>query len=203
MSRYDDFIRRVEVEAEEEGPAAVAELKAFRDYYRVGSRLAARRRQLEWTQAYLSGLTGIRQSEISRIERAVGNPTLLTLSRLASALSIELWSQEPEAERPPRSEEPADFTNLMEWIFARGLLTSLPRPRRRAVLLWELQRRRHIAGPSLQELEKGSASPVEGWLSSLDQISRLSEVLDAALVAEGSANADECAAHTEAVHVKR
>ena len=35
MSRYDDFVRRVEIEAEAEGPEAIAELQAFRDYYRL------------------------------------------------------------------------------------------------------------------------------------------------------------------------
>ena len=93
MSRYDDFVRRVEAEAEAEGPEAVAQLQAFRDYYRLGRRLAGRRRELHLTQMQLAGLTGIRQSEISRIERAVGNPTLLTLSRLASALQIDLWDE--------------------------------------------------------------------------------------------------------------
>lgn len=104
MSLYEEFGRRVEAEAEAEGPEAVAQLQAFRDYYRVGRQLAARRRQLHWTQTHLAELTGIRQSEISRIERAVGNPTLLTISRLTSALgmgvSCEVAGSSPAASEP-------------------------------------------------------------------------------------------------------
>ena len=42
------------------------------------------------TQAELSGLTGIPQADISRIERGAGNPTESTLQRLAHALNSRL-----------------------------------------------------------------------------------------------------------------
>jgi ribosome-binding protein aMBF1 (putative translation factor) len=42
------------------------------------------------TQAELSGLTGIPQSDISRIERGAANPTESTLQRLAYALNGRL-----------------------------------------------------------------------------------------------------------------
>ena len=42
------------------------------------------------TQAELSGLAGIPQADISRIERGAGNPTESTMQRLAHALSKRL-----------------------------------------------------------------------------------------------------------------
>jgi DNA-binding XRE family transcriptional regulator len=42
------------------------------------------------TQAELSGLTGIPQADISRIERGAGNPTESTMQRLAHALNGRL-----------------------------------------------------------------------------------------------------------------
>jgi XRE family transcriptional regulator, regulator of sulfur utilization len=42
------------------------------------------------TQAQLSGLTGIPQADISRIERGAGNPTESTMQRLAHALNGRL-----------------------------------------------------------------------------------------------------------------
>ncbi len=42
------------------------------------------------TQAQLSGLTGIPQADISRIERGAGNPTESTMQRLAHAVNGRL-----------------------------------------------------------------------------------------------------------------
>ena len=94
MSRFDEFLRRVEVGAEAEGPEAVAELEAFRDHYRLARELARRRQALRWTQLHLAEVSGIPQSEISRIERGRANPTLLTVSRLSRALGVQLCVQE-------------------------------------------------------------------------------------------------------------
>ena len=90
MSRYADFQARVEAEAKAEGSQAVAELRAYREYYRLARQLAGRRRELGWSQTRLSSLTGVQQSEISRIEQGRANPTFLTLSRLTSALGMAL-----------------------------------------------------------------------------------------------------------------
>ncbi len=56
----------------------------------LGAQLAAARNVLRLSQQRLSDLTGIQQSEISRIERGIANPTTLTLARLASALGRRL-----------------------------------------------------------------------------------------------------------------
>ena len=56
----------------------------------LGALLANARSQQSLTQPVLSKLTGIQQSEISRIESGVGNPTAATLLRLADALGLKL-----------------------------------------------------------------------------------------------------------------
>ena len=52
----------------------------------LGNLLAEARKASHLTQPALSDVSGIQQSEISRIERGVGNPTASTLNRLAAAL---------------------------------------------------------------------------------------------------------------------
>lgn len=90
MSRYEDYVRKVEAEAEESGPQAVAELEAFREYYRIARQICHLRRERGLNQTQLAERAGICQSEISRIEQARGNPTLVTLTRVTSALGVPL-----------------------------------------------------------------------------------------------------------------
>lgn len=80
-------------------PAAVRAFeRASRDHFRqarlesfgIGKRLADRRHELRVSQRDLAAQAGIPQAEISRIERGLGNPTLLTLARLAEALNLEV-----------------------------------------------------------------------------------------------------------------
>ena len=52
----------------------------------LGVALATARKARCLTQVALSELAGIQQAEISRIERGAGNPTAVTLLRLADAL---------------------------------------------------------------------------------------------------------------------
>lgn len=56
----------------------------------LGAMLASARKAKSLTQPALSQLTGIQQAEISRIECGVGNPTAMTLLRLADALEQKL-----------------------------------------------------------------------------------------------------------------
>ena len=57
---------------------------------RVGTALQAARAQLGISQKQLAALSGIDQSDISKIERGVANPSLSTLERLAKALGGSL-----------------------------------------------------------------------------------------------------------------
>jgi ribosome-binding protein aMBF1 (putative translation factor) len=63
----------------------------------LGAKLAEARSELRLSQQRLSEITGIQQSEISRIERGVANPTALTLTRLAGALGRNLTLTRREA----------------------------------------------------------------------------------------------------------
>jgi hypothetical protein len=86
-TKFSDYLAESEAaDTPEEGAvramfaAGVALVLQFRDAG-VGQGL---------TQSELSGLTGIPQADISRIERGAGNPTESTLQRLAHALNGRL-----------------------------------------------------------------------------------------------------------------
>jgi len=90
MTTFDDFIAELEAEARAGGPAAVAELEAFRLHFSLARQLAAQRRALHLTQKQLAEMTGVDQAEISRIERGQANPTAATLGMLTRALGVDV-----------------------------------------------------------------------------------------------------------------
>ena len=90
MTTYEEFHTQVVAEAEAEGPEAIAQLCTFEDRYRLASDLIGLRRARSMTQQQLAAASGIRQSEISRIEGGNGNPTLKTIGALARALGAVL-----------------------------------------------------------------------------------------------------------------
>ena len=51
------------------------------------------RKKAHMTQIDLSRKTGIYQADISKIERGIGNPSLLTLKRLADGLGMDIYMQ--------------------------------------------------------------------------------------------------------------
>lgn len=93
--RFEEYVRHVEAEAADAGPAAQRQLALFRSHYRLARQLIERRRALGLTQEQLADAAEVRQSEISRIENGRGNPTVLTLARLADALGLEVSLQVP------------------------------------------------------------------------------------------------------------
>jgi DNA-binding XRE family transcriptional regulator len=84
------FMDDLEREAREEGSAAVAELEALHEYFGLIGELIKLRRARRLTQKQLETLTGIPQSEISRIESGRANPTLATLRTLVRAPGGEI-----------------------------------------------------------------------------------------------------------------
>lgn len=56
----------------------------------IGEKLTRVREAVGITQAELSKTTGIYQADISKIERGLANPSLLTLKRLADGLEMKL-----------------------------------------------------------------------------------------------------------------
>jgi ribosome-binding protein aMBF1 (putative translation factor) len=85
-TKFSQFMRELKREAEVEGPEAIAELRYFRERFRLARRFAEARRKRGWTQAKLAAKTGLNQSEISNIESGQANPTYKTLQTVASAL---------------------------------------------------------------------------------------------------------------------
>ncbi|MBO4845409.1 MAG: helix-turn-helix transcriptional regulator [Lachnospiraceae bacterium] len=56
----------------------------------VGNAVAAARAKKGLSQKELAEITGIDQSDLSKIERGVANPSIGTLSRIAEAMDAEL-----------------------------------------------------------------------------------------------------------------
>ncbi|MEI6226953.1 MAG: helix-turn-helix transcriptional regulator [Deltaproteobacteria bacterium] len=88
--KFAEFMKEVEAEARREGPEAVAEARALESHFRLAAEFIALRKHRNLTQRQLSSLSGIQQSEISRIEAARANPTLGTLRVVAGALGADI-----------------------------------------------------------------------------------------------------------------
>ncbi len=83
---FDQLIEDIELEAENEGPQAVRELEQFRQEFSLASQLIEIRWEGKLSQRELASLSGIPQSEISRIETGASNPTYATISALLRPL---------------------------------------------------------------------------------------------------------------------
>lgn len=71
-------------------PAFAAEYEAMRPEYEAVRALVAARIETGMTQKELSEKTGIRQSNLSRIENGTSSPTVETLSRIAAGMGKRL-----------------------------------------------------------------------------------------------------------------
>lgn len=56
----------------------------------IAYKLTVAREQSKLTQKELSEKTGIYQADISKLERGIGNPSVLTLKRLAEGMGMDL-----------------------------------------------------------------------------------------------------------------
>ena len=66
------------------------EYEALSPEYEIAKMLIACRNSGNLTQKQLSELTGIDQSDISKIENGNANPSIKTLTRIASAMNMNL-----------------------------------------------------------------------------------------------------------------
>ncbi len=87
---WEQFWQELVAEVEARGPQAVVEFKAQGDRYRLGADISILRRRAGITQAKLAELSGIDQSDLSRIERGAGNPTYETLCRIAQHVAARV-----------------------------------------------------------------------------------------------------------------
>lgn len=83
---FDNLMQQIGEEARSEGPESVAELAALHMRFKLASDVLGQRRKLGLSQAALARKCGIPQADISRIERAQGNPTIATIEKLVGAL---------------------------------------------------------------------------------------------------------------------
>lgn len=71
-------------------PELKAAYYALEPEYKIAESLIKARLAKKWTQEELAAKAGVTQNTITRLESGVTNPTLGTLSRVASALGKEL-----------------------------------------------------------------------------------------------------------------
>ena len=92
-SSFTDFMHEMADEARQSGPEVEAAFFETQQRHWIARLLFERRRELGFTQAKLAVMSGIDQGDISKIEHAEANPTLETLSALATALQCTLALQ--------------------------------------------------------------------------------------------------------------
>lgn len=94
---FSQLIADIEDEAQDEGPQAVRELEQFREEFSLASQLIESRREGKLSQRELAKLSGVPQSEISRIETGASNPTYATITALLRPLGkrVQLVSDAP------------------------------------------------------------------------------------------------------------
>jgi transcriptional regulator with XRE-family HTH domain len=83
---FGRLIADIEQEAKDEGPQAIRELEQFREEFSLASQLIESRREGKLSQRDLAKLSGVPQSEISRIETGTSNPTYATITALLRPL---------------------------------------------------------------------------------------------------------------------
>ena len=97
---FSELMASIEAEAEAEGPDGIRRLNELRTRYRLANQLITLRREARLSQSELAGMTGILQSEISRIARGITAPNENTWARLVAPLGYEL-ALVPSTRRDP------------------------------------------------------------------------------------------------------
>jgi transcriptional regulator with XRE-family HTH domain len=94
---FDHLWRDIVAEAKAEGRDAEEQLEDFSSAFAWARKLAFARKGKKLSQGQVEKLTGIPQSEISRIESGAANPTIQTVQRLGAAYDLYLdfvpWKQ--------------------------------------------------------------------------------------------------------------
>ena len=89
MVKFDDFLQQELANNEE----LKQEYEALEIEYQLKQALIEIRKGQKMTQKELAALTGIHQSDISKIENGTANPTVKVLQRLAKGLNQKLVIQ--------------------------------------------------------------------------------------------------------------
>jgi len=78
--------------------------ESFKLAKRIGKRIAARRKQLNWTQEQLAERVRVDAETISRFERGANLPSLPTLDRMANVLRVDVGHLMSQAKTPAIAE---------------------------------------------------------------------------------------------------
>ena len=78
------FMKEVAKDSADAGETVAFE--AYGEHYRLALQVIRLRKEQNWTQQQLAKVSGVQQSEISRIERGQANPTFRTLQQIAQAV---------------------------------------------------------------------------------------------------------------------
>lgn len=102
-SEFDQFMKEVEAASDAAGESEVT--AAYGEHFRLARQVIQLRKKAGWTQQQFAKVTGVQQSEISRIERGQGNPTLRTLQALAHSgrMTIGFVSARTVRRRTPKA----------------------------------------------------------------------------------------------------
>jgi DNA-binding XRE family transcriptional regulator len=90
MADFDQLLQDIDAEAHAEGPAAVAQLRAFEVQFTLAADLIALRKARGLSQKQLARESGVQQADISKIERGLVNPTIGTIEKLARPLCAQV-----------------------------------------------------------------------------------------------------------------
>ena len=104
---FEHLWRDIVIEAKAEGGDAEEQLRDFSSAFAWARKLAFARKDRNLSQGQVAKLTGIPQSEISRIESGVANPTIQTVQRLGAAYDLHL-----EFVPGKRAEKPTTATRI-------------------------------------------------------------------------------------------
>jgi DNA-binding XRE family transcriptional regulator len=107
---YDEIMepyRDGDVGVQQVADAAKAHFEAaYEQAFGIGQRIAELRERLHLTQDQVAQRAGIRQSEMSRIERGKANPTQATLAKVAAAADSRLQVRHASGELTHASRVP-------------------------------------------------------------------------------------------------
>lgn len=85
---FDEFMKEVAKDSADAGQTEAFE--AYGEHFRLAFQVIRLRKEQNWTQQQLAKVSGVQQSEISRIERGQANPTFRTLQQIAHAVKKTL-----------------------------------------------------------------------------------------------------------------
>lgn len=87
---FDDFMRDVEDEAVQEGPAAVRHLEFLGQHYGLSAEVLKRRREQGLSKQQVARRAGVRVSDVSRIEGVRSMPSIAIVRAVLYALGARL-----------------------------------------------------------------------------------------------------------------